>query len=169
MSINREPERRPKNVFVGMGANLNNPKQQLETALQSIDNLPKTRVIKCSSFYGSKPMGPQDQDDFVNAVVMIDTELEALDLLDELQNIEKRQGRVRKEERWGPRTLDLDLLLYNNSTIDHPRLTVPHYGIKERNFVLLPLAELNIDLCLPDGTSVTQLLSKIDKQGIKRL
>ncbi|MGX9080354.1 2-amino-4-hydroxy-6-hydroxymethyldihydropteridine diphosphokinase, partial [Klebsiella pneumoniae] len=97
---------------------------------------------QASQLYGSRPMGPADQPDYVNAVVRLTTRLAPLALLDQLQSIELEQGRVRKEERWGPRSLDLDLLLYGAECIQSERLTVPHYGMKEREFVLLPLAEI---------------------------
>ncbi|TQV75616.1 2-amino-4-hydroxy-6-hydroxymethyldihydropteridine diphosphokinase [Aliikangiella marina] len=156
-------------AFIGLGANLNNPAQQIKSALRAIKQIPGTSLVKQSSLYETSPMGPQNQDNYINAVAAIDTYLEPLALLDELQKIENLHGRVRKAERWGPRTLDLDILLYNNTIIESPRLTVPHYGIKERNFVLIPLAEISDSLSLPDGTSIEQLVSNIDKQGIKRL
>jgi len=156
-------------AFIGLGANLNDPRQQLLTALESLAQLPNTRLVTHSSLYRSVPMGPQDQDDYINAVAKLETQLAPLPLLDALQSIENRQGRVRKEERWGPRTLDLDLLLYNNSEIDHPRLTVPHYGIAARNFVLLPLAEIAPQLVFPDGTRLPLLIEQLDQQGIEKL
>ncbi len=102
-------------------------------------------------------MGPQDQPDYVNAVAALHTRLAAEDLLTELQKIELEQGRQRKDERWGPRTLDLDILLFGHEIIQTERLTVPHYGMKQREFVLYPLAELNSDLVLPDGTQTDRV------------
>ena len=156
-------------VFIGVGANLDNPKTRVSDAFNELGSLPDSELTACSGLYQSAPMGPQDQNDYINAVVRLSTKLEPLALLDELQRIEKEQGRVRKAERWGPRTLDLDLLLYNNSNIEHPRLTVPHYGMHERNFVLLPLAEIEPDLKLPNGTAIRNLINQLDQQGIQRL
>ena len=160
----------PKNhAFIGVGANLNNPKTQVKTALAHLNNITKTQLVRHSSLFLSSPMGPQNQDDYINAVAMITTELTPLTLLDELQQIENTQGRVRTQERWGPRTLDLDLLLYNDNIIKHPRLIVPHYGLCERNFVIMPLAEIAPDLVLPNGTTIKSLLKQVDKKGIKIL
>jgi 2-amino-4-hydroxy-6-hydroxymethyldihydropteridine diphosphokinase len=111
-------------------------------------------------------MGPQNQPDYINAVVAIQTELTPIELLDCTQKIEREQGRVRKDERWGPRTLDLDIVLYGNEVIDSERLIVPHYGMKEREFVLYPLAEIAPSLQLPDGTELTELLKIVDKNGL---
>lgn len=156
-------------VYIGLGANINTPVKQIQSALATLAELDECKLEKYSSFYVSKPMGPQDQDDYINAVALLTTSLTPLTLLDRLQCIEKQQGRIRKGERWGPRTLDLDLLLYNNETIELPRLVVPHYGIKQRNFVLLPLFELSPSLIFPDGALLTELAKKIDTQGIRKL
>jgi 2-amino-4-hydroxy-6-hydroxymethyldihydropteridine diphosphokinase len=112
-------------------------------------------------------MGPQDQPDYMNAVVAIETSLSPLDLLDQLQSIENTAGRVRKENRWGARVLDLDILLYDQQLINTERLTIPHYGMKLREFVLLPLAEIANELILPDGDSVKILAEQIEKNGLK--
>jgi len=114
-------------------------------------------------------MGPQDQPDYLNAVVGLQTELSAFKLLGELQNIENLHGRVRDGERWGPRTLDLDLLLYADEVINTPELKVPHPGIAERSFVLLPLAELAPDLVVPNKGSVSKLSGQCRQFGIRRL
>ncbi|TQV87846.1 2-amino-4-hydroxy-6-hydroxymethyldihydropteridine diphosphokinase [Aliikangiella coralliicola] len=163
------PQSTGKIAFIGLGANLQQPQQQLERALKALSIIERTHLNTCSSFYQSKPMGPQDQNDFTNAVAMLTTHLSPLKLLDQLQKIENDQGRVRNSERWGPRTLDLDLLLYNNDIINEPRLTVPHIGLKQRSFVILPLFEISPDLVLPDGTAVKSLAESIDKQGIFKL
>ena len=156
-------------IYVGIGANLNNPKHQVIQALLALATLVKSKLIAQSSLYLSPPMGPQDQDNFINAVAKLETELSPMELLDQLQAIEKAQGRVRKSSRWGPRTLDLDLLLYGNQVIQEPRLTVPHYGIKERAFVLIPLAEIDPELILPDSSHVIELAEQLGKQGILQL
>ncbi|MFT5068508.1 MAG: 2-amino-4-hydroxy-6-hydroxymethyldihydropteridine diphosphokinase, partial [Candidatus Paceibacteria bacterium] len=118
-----------------------------------------------SKLYLSKPVGPQDQDNFVNAVALIITELEPLSLLDELQTIEQQHQRVR-ERHWGPRTLDLDLLLFGEQSIQHPRLTVPHAQLSRRDFVVGPLLELCPELVLPSGTQLQELLQQCPIDGL---
>lgn len=156
----------PTFCYLGLGANLHQPLQQLQQAVVALAALEHCQLQHVSSLYGSKPMGPQDQPDYVNAVVAISTTLSAEQLLDQLQKIELEQGRQRKDERWGPRTLDLDILLFGNQTINTARLTVPHYGMKVREFVLYPLAELAPELHLPDGTKLSQLLAAVPLNGL---
>ncbi|WP_019616449.1 2-amino-4-hydroxy-6-hydroxymethyldihydropteridine diphosphokinase [Psychromonas ossibalaenae] len=152
--------------YIGIGSNQAAPLSQAKLAVKTLHQLPKTTLLKCSSLYSSTPMGPQDQPDYVNAVVELDTQLSALELLDELQKIELAQGRVRKENRWGPRTLDLDIILYDNQNIDNERLTIPHYGMTQREFVLYPLQEIAPDLVLPDMRHLSQLTEQCDKNGL---
>ncbi|WP_166837206.1 2-amino-4-hydroxy-6-hydroxymethyldihydropteridine diphosphokinase [Rheinheimera pleomorphica] len=154
--------------YIGLGANLAQPLAQLQQAVAALRLLPASQLIAVSSFYGSKPMGPQDQPDYVNAVAALDTELPAEALLDALQLIEQQQGRQRKDERWGPRTLDLDILLYGDDIINSERLTVPHYGLKQREFVLYPLAEIAPNLSLPDGTVLSSLLAQVPLNGLQK-
>ena len=111
-------------------------------------------------------MGPQDQPDYINAVAKLETTLSAIELLDALQDIEQSQGRVRKENRWGPRTLDLDIILYADQTINSERLIIPHYGMQDREFVLYPLFEIAPELQLPNGTSLSEILKGCDKNGL---
>lgn len=146
-------------AYIGLGANLASPARQLWQALHHLATIEHSTLVASSSFYGSKPMGPQDQPDYVNAVAALDTALPPLALLDALQAIEQRQGRVR-QRRWGERTLDLDLLLYGQQQLTLPRLTVPHEGLKARPFVLEPLKELAPKLVLPDGESLENLPSQ---------
>ncbi len=141
-------------VYVALGSNLDDPLAQLTQAVDSLKKFAKN--LKVSPFYGSKPLGPQDQPDYVNAVVKFETELEPLVLLDALQAIENQQGRVRLR-RWGERTLDLDILLYDNVQLQTERLTLPHYDMHNREFVIVPLYDLSPELILPDGTPVTEL------------
>lgn len=143
--------------FIGLGSNLDEPIQQVRQALQELDTIPQCSLISASSLYRSAPVGPQDQPDFINAVVEIETSLAAHDLLDQLQSIEQAHQRVR-ERHWGPRTLDLDLLLYGEAQINTERLTVPHAFMAERSFVLHPLAEISPDLILPNGQPLSSLL-----------
>ncbi len=156
-------------VYIGLGANLAEPVQQLERAVAALQNVPSSALVKVSGFYSSKPMGPQDQPDYVNAVAALATSLSAEDLLTQLQRIELEQGRQRKDERWGARTLDLDILLFGDEMIQTERLTVPHYGMKVREFVLYPLAELDSELVLPDGTVLNELLQTVPLNGLSRL
>ncbi len=156
-------------VYIGLGSNLAEPVQQLRGALAALAALPQTKLLACSSFYASDPLGPADQPRYVNAVAALDCELAPLDLLDALQAIELRQGRLRKAERWGPRTLDLDILLFGQRLLDEPRLTLPHYHMHARPFVLYPLAELAPALSLPDGRRLTELLAACPFQGLERL
>ncbi|MGL5360593.1 MAG: 2-amino-4-hydroxy-6-hydroxymethyldihydropteridine diphosphokinase [Shewanella sp.] len=146
-------------VFIALGANLNHPKAQLDNAVVALSTLALGDSLQVSPYYCSAPMGEVAQPDYLNAVASFDTELAPLALLDALQAIEQHQGRVRLE-RWGPRTLDLDLLLYGNEVINEPRLTVPHYGMKTRSFVLVPLAAIAPDLILPCTTPLSSLINK---------
>lgn len=155
--------------YIGLGANLVEPVAQLQAAVTALGQLPETRLVQVSRFYSSKPMGPQDQPDYVNAVAALDTRLTPLALLHALQQIELAHGRQRKAERWGPRTLDLDILLFGMQQIDHPELTVPHYGMQLREFVLYPLAELAPDLILPDGVALQSLLQRVPLNGLTPL
>ena len=157
----------PVTSYIGLGSNLAKPDQQLQEALRAIHELKDTHVTQCSSFYASKPMGPQDQPDYVNAVVEIGTKLSAEDLLSQLQAIEQTHGRQRKSERWGPRTLDLDIILYGNEQIQSNDLVVPHYGMKTREFVLYPLREIAPELVLPCGDSLVSVLKSVPKNGLE--
>lgn len=148
-------------VYVALGANLGDPLQQAENAIASIEQIPQTSVIKISPFYRSKPLGPQDQPDYLNAVIKIITELSPLALLKALQTIELNLGRVRKANRWGPRTLDLDILLYDNQVIQSEELTIPHYDMYNREFVLYPLFDIAPDLILPNQVPLKILINKV--------
>lgn len=155
--------------YIGLGANLVEPVAQLQAAVTALGQLPETELVQVSRFYSSKPMGPQDQPDYVNAVAALNTRLTPLALLHALQQIELAHGRQRKAERWGPRTLDLDILLFGMQQVDHPELTVPHYGMRVREFVLYPLAELAPDLILPDGVALNSLLQQVPLNGLAPL
>lgn len=157
-------------VYIGLGSNLANPAQQLQQAAQALSRLPQSRWIGMSALYASDPLGPADQPRYVNAAAALDTDLSPLALLDALQHIEQQQGRERKGERWGPRTLDLDILLFGQRLIQEPRLQVPHYHMHARAFVLYPLAELLPErYSLPDGRSLQQLLTHCPFEGLERL
>lgn len=156
-------------VYLGLGSNLAEPRQQLEAALQALAEVADSRLVAVSSFYASDPLGPPDQPRYVNAVAALDTRLAPLALLDATQAIELQQGRVRKDERWGPRTLDIDILLFGARLIDEPRLQVPHYHLQARAFVLYPLADLAPELQLPDGRRLPDLLAACPFAGLERL
>ena len=143
--------------YIGLGANLGDPLRQLREAARALAALPGSSRGPLSPVYRSAPLGPQDQPDFLNAVAALDSSLAPLELLDALQRIEAAAGRVRGR-RWGPRTLDLDLLLYGERQLALPRLTVPHPRIAERSFVLWPLADLcGEDFRLPWGADIGTL------------
>ncbi len=156
-------------VYIGLGSNLEQPLQQIQKALQALATLPQSQLISQSSLYLSKPMGPADQDDYINAAAALKTQLSPIQLLDQLQGIENRQGRVRNKQRWGARTLDLDLLLYGQQSIELPRLKVPHYGIQERAFVVFPLLEIAPELHLPGFGPLNRLTKTLAQQGITKL
>jgi len=157
------------NVFIGLGSNLDEPFSQLKKAIESLKHVKKSKLLNVSSFYQSAPMGPQDQPDYINAVTKMSTNLTAVQLLDELQEIENKQGRERTQ-RWGARTLDLDILLFGNEIINTERLTVPHCGISERNFVLYPLNDLvDSDFNIPKAGVISELLAVCPMTGIERL
>ncbi|MFT5234859.1 MAG: 2-amino-4-hydroxy-6-hydroxymethyldihydropteridine diphosphokinase [Shewanella sp.] len=151
-------------VFVALGANLTDPVTQLDNACLALVELAEVNPVngltslKISPYYRSTPMGEVEQPDYVNAVASFDTVLSPIALLDALQKIENEQGRVRLE-RWGPRTLDLDILLYGKQIIDSSRLIIPHYGMKQRSFVLIPLADIAPRITLPCGTSLSRLIT----------
>lgn len=144
-------------AYIGLGSNLAVPLRQVRQAIAELAQLPASRLVAVSRIYRSRPMGPADQPDYINAVAAIETRLLPLKLLDSLQAIEKAHGRVRGAVQWGPRTLDLDLLLYGDEIIAEARLTVPHPGMAERNFVLQPLADIAPSLQLPDGRELKAL------------
>ncbi|KIP90475.1 MULTISPECIES: 2-amino-4-hydroxy-6-hydroxymethyldihydropteridine diphosphokinase [Pseudomonas] len=154
-------------VHIGLGSNLAEPAEQLRQALAALEHLPDTRLAAVSSFYVSDSLLP-GQPRYTNAVAALDTDLQPLQLLDALQAIERGQGRER-HERWGPRTLDLDILLFGERLIDEPRLRVPHYHMHARAFVLYPLAEIAAGLELPDGRSLGALLAACPFEGLERL
>ncbi|MBI6549436.1 2-amino-4-hydroxy-6-hydroxymethyldihydropteridine diphosphokinase [Xenorhabdus lircayensis] len=153
-------------VYIAIGSNLADPLQQVHNALAALETIPDTAFVVRSSFYRTKPMGPQDQPDYLNLAVALDTLLSPETLLDHTQAIELTQGRVRKDERWGPRTLDLDIMLFGDHIINTERLTVPHYGLKQREFMLYPLAEIAPDLVFPDGETLAGRLKQIPENGL---
>ncbi|SFL94945.1 2-amino-4-hydroxy-6-hydroxymethyldihydropteridine diphosphokinase [Pseudomonas sp. NFACC46-3] len=155
-------------IYIGMGSNLAEPAEQLRSAIQALAQLSDTQLVGVSAFYQSDSLLP-GQPRYTNAVAVLDSRLAPLDLLDALQAIETGQGRERLE-RWGPRTLDLDILLFGDRLIDESRLKVPHYHMQARAFVLYPLAELApADLRLADGRLLKDLLAACPFVGLERL
>lgn len=155
-------------AYIGLGSNLDNPVARIASALQSISRIPATTLLRCSSRYRSRPQGPPDQPDYINAVAEIDTLLTAEKLLECLQAIEQQQGRVRMQ-RWGPRTLDLDLLLFGNTVLRSDTLTVPHPEMHRRAFVLYPLHEIAPDIEIPGHGRIGQLLREVDPDEVEKL
>lgn len=144
-------------VYIGLGSNLAEPIKQLTHALAQLNLIDQTRVTASSSIYLSKPLGPQDQPDFANSVAQLNTQLSPQALIAELQAIEQKAGRVRKEQRWGARILDLDILLFGNDIINTDSLVVPHYDMVNREFVIYPLAEIAPELSLPNGQKIADI------------
>ncbi|WP_417568444.1 2-amino-4-hydroxy-6-hydroxymethyldihydropteridine diphosphokinase [Marinobacter sp.] len=157
-----------RDAFIGLGSNLKEPAAQLARAVSELAVLPGTTLVAQSAFYASRPVGPQDQPDFVNGAVWLKTSLEPHQLLDQLQLIEQAHGRERLR-RWGPRTLDLDLLLLGDQILDDERLTVPHRELPNRDFALQPLLDLKPDLALPDGTPVAALRRQCPDNRLRKL
>lgn len=148
---------------------MHDPKAQVCSAIAALNVADDIRVESRSSLYSSPPMGPADQPNYVNAVVEIRTCLESLELLDRLQQIERDHGRVRGDVRWGPRTLDLDILLFDAISVDGDRLRIPHPGLAERAFVIVPLAEIAPELVLPNGVLAAELAKLVPEGALTLL
>jgi 2-amino-4-hydroxy-6-hydroxymethyldihydropteridine diphosphokinase len=155
-------------TFVALGANLGDPVRQIELALAELSALPHTLLVKHSGAYMSRPVGYSEQPDYVNAVARLSTRLSPRDLLDALLDIEQRHGRVRSF-RNAPRTLDLDILLYDGLVMDEPGLHLPHPRLHERAFVLVPFAEIAPETEIPGQGRIAELLAKLDGPDIVRL
>ncbi len=156
-------------AYIGLGSNLKRPGRQIEDAFELLARIPETRLIAQSGLYRSAPFGGIEQPDFVNAVAAMLTCLQPLRLLRELQRIEAERGRERKDLRWGPRTLDLDLLVYSDLRVQEPDLIVPHPGIAERNFVLLPLREVAPNIDIPGLGQISKLDISLTEPQISRI
>jgi len=155
----------PHRAFIGLGSNLDHPVRQVETAIAELDTLSSTHLTRRSQLFRTRPVGYADQPDFVNAVAEVETQLEPRVLLRELLALEQRHRRVRGP-RNGPRTLDLDLLLYDSLELDAPELTLPHPRMHERAFVLMPLHEIAPHADIPGRGSVSALLAAVDTSGV---
>jgi 2-amino-4-hydroxy-6-hydroxymethyldihydropteridine diphosphokinase len=156
-------------AYIGIGSNLEDPRSQVLRACEGLQALDCTRVLRVSPLYRSKPFGPVPQPDFVNAVAAVLTQLDARALLERLLALERALGRPPARERWGPRIIDLDLLIYARERRAEPGLTLPHPGIVERNFVLYPLADLAPDLDVPGLGRVAELKGRLASGGLEPL
>ena len=156
-------------AYVGLGSNLDDPEAQVRSALAELEGMPRCVQFTASSLYRCPPMGPQEQPDYVNAVTGFLTQLPSRDLMQELLRVEKEHGRSRDGTRWGPRTLDLDLLVYANQVIEEEKLTVPHPGVHERNFVLYPLMEIAPALLVPGQGRVAELAARLGSDDLRRI
>ena len=156
-------------AYVGLGSNLDQPAMQVRRALEALATLTRTRLIVQSALYGSKPWGMTEQPDFVNAVAALLTQLPAEQFFKTLQTLETQLGRSPTRVQYGPRRIDLDLLVFGQEQIDSVELKVPHPGIVQRNFVLYPLLEVAPDLLIPGSARVAELASRLPSSGLWRL
>ena len=153
------------NCYIGLGSNLEEPRQQVSRAISELATFRSSALIRVSSLYHSKAIGPK-QADYINAVAELETTQSASELLVKMQELESAHGRVRLQH-WGPRTLDLDLLLYGHEQINNKQLTVPHPEMINRNFVLIPLYEIAAELTIPGMGKLADLVAQIDHGGVE--
>ena len=156
-------------AYIGIGSNLDDPVSQVKEAIEELEAIPDSVLAASSSLYSSKPMGPAGQPDYENAVAALDTLLSAEELMQALIKIEDRQGRDRSGDKWGPRVIDLDLLLYGKKKINTDNLTVPHPGMHERDFVIIPLHEIAGNLSIPGHGQLTTLINQCENHSMKKL
>ncbi|CRK85941.1 2-amino-4-hydroxy-6-hydroxymethyldihydropteridinepyrophosphokinase [Candidatus Providencia siddallii] len=156
-----------EHVYIAIGSNLGKPLKQAKNAIIALNTIPTSKVINVSSTYRTKPLGIQNQSDFLNMVILLETNLKPEILLNYIQKIEFNFGRIRKNERWGPRVLDIDIMLLGNKTINTPRLIIPHYGLKKREFMLYPLSEIAPDLVFPDGELLSKILTNTPRNDLR--
>ena len=156
-------------AYVALGSNLSDPRRQVESAFDALAALPDARLVVRSSLWRSAPLGPQDQPEFVNAVAGLVTTREPREFLASLQAVERRLGKAEPAVRWGPRVIDLDLVVFADMQVDQPGLTLPHPGLHRRNFVLYPLSEIAAELWVPGLARVCRLRDRVSPAGIERL
>jgi len=157
-------------AYIGLGSNLDDPAAQVRGALKALEGIERTRLVAVSALYSTPPMGPQDQPDYVNAVAGMLTLQSPEELLLSLQNLERSLGRVRTEgDRWGPRVIDLDILVYGTLQQSLPGLSLPHPGILERNFVLFPLCDIAPSLLVPGQGYAKNLACRLGAEGLRRI
>lgn len=154
--------------YIALGSNLANPMQQIGSAIEALRNLPKSSLLAVSPWYQTAAVGPGEQPDYINAVAKLATLLTARQLLKATQAIEQAHQR-RRTLRWGPRTLDLDILVYGQLMLDEPDLTIPHPRLGQRHFVLYPLFDIAPDLILPDQRAVRELRERCSPDGIRQV
>lgn len=164
--MNRVDER---DAYIGIGSNLDDPERQVRSAIVALEHLPESRIVRASRLFRTQPWGRTDQPAFVNAAALLSTRLEPRALLEALLGIERGHGRHRDGTRWGPRVLDLDILLYGDESIEEPGLEIPHPHIAERAFVLLPLADIDAGLLVPGKGRIVDLLQHVDIRGCEPL
>jgi 2-amino-4-hydroxy-6-hydroxymethyldihydropteridine diphosphokinase len=155
-------------AYVGLGSNLQDPPARIEAAFEALDSLPESLLISRSPHYSSRPMGSVAQPDFCNAVAGVLTRLEVHDFFEKLRALESQLGRTPPRERWGPRVIDLDLLVFGNEVRSEESLRLPHPGIVQRNFVLYPLCDVAPDLLVPGAGRVVDLARAVSSEGIWR-
>ncbi|WWP01588.1 MAG: 2-amino-4-hydroxy-6-hydroxymethyldihydropteridine diphosphokinase [Candidatus Dasytiphilus stammeri] len=153
-------------VYLALGSNLNNPVKQVNMALDALSKIHNSNLIKISNFYRTLPLGSLNQKDYLNAAVVMDTNLQPQELLEKLNQIELKQGRIRTINRWISRTIDIDIMLYGDLIINTNSLVIPHYAMKKRAFMLVPLIEIAPELILPDGISIIRILKTLDTSKI---
>lgn len=157
-------------TYIAIGSNLCNPIVNVKNAIIEINGIPKSKIIKISSFYETLPYGYLNQPNYINAVILLKTELSPIILLNHIQNIEKKNGRKRyKNMKWGPRTLDLDILLFDNLKIKNNRLIIPHYDIENRSFFIIPLIEITPKISLPNGIILKTKIKSLNLNNIKKI
>jgi 2-amino-4-hydroxy-6-hydroxymethyldihydropteridine diphosphokinase len=156
-------------AYVALGSNLDDPRGRVQAAIERLRGVADTRLVARSSLWKSRPLGPQDQPDFVNAACGLLTRLPAESLLQAMQVLERELGRTQPAKHWGPRVIDLDLVAYGTETRAAPGLTIPHPGVQERDFVLYPLAEIAPELWIPGLGRVRTLAARVEDRGLVRL
>lgn len=157
------------NVYIALGSNLNNPLKNIRIAIDKISLIPKSKLIKISSFYETDPYGIKNQPNYINAVILIKTFLLPEILLKYMQKIERKYNRKKKIRKWGPRILDIDMLLFDNLIINNNRLIVPHYDIENRSFFIIPLIEISPKICLPNGIPVIKKLKNLNNINLRKI
>jgi 2-amino-4-hydroxy-6-hydroxymethyldihydropteridine diphosphokinase len=168
MTLSHSSPDRPVTAFIGLGSNLLDPGQQVTEAIAELSRIPETALVARSRLYRTAPVGPPGQPDYVNAVVCLETRLGPNALLAALHRIEVAHGRRRDGTRWGPRILDLDILLYGDAQIDEPGLTIPHPEMARRAFVLVPLADVAPpDLAVPGAGILAEMLDRCGREGVE--
>lgn len=159
---------RVRRAYLGLGSNLQDPYRQIQLAINDIRTFAQTQLVQASALYRTQAVGPIEQEDFINAVVAIDTALAPDALMARCLALEKQQGRIR-EHRWGPRIIDCDILWYEDTTLATPGLTLPHPEMPKRLFVLVPLAELAPDLLLSNGKRIVEQIAILQQQGVQKI